>query len=803
MQDSADRTVGASAVKRKALAVAAITGDAGFFTALLSACTDVCSEIVVEGDLPQPSVAASTHPLYVEALAKARRYLDKSAQSLALTLVQAASFDRAAEILLARGDGAGPLGVLFVDAGTAGLPRVVELEERVAAFYGRLGAGAFGVVRSPYSVVVYHRAPPWEDGAHILAVAVRERLVVPDAPWLLRVEQLAALVDFVERTFEKPRNHKAALRERPAALGDELLRFLEARAGSDWLFFYYTGLPLVTFVEHVERVARRRGVLALRASDEHGLACGALANHLLHGRPFLCVVCEAMMDELRGTLANLRSAGARGFIVCPEAELGRWFPFQGTITADEDMRRVVAARGLPCVYIGGVEEMSERLEEAFRLYDEQRGPVVLLVAQAVIDAGEPPARRPALPERPAVDTSWSAAQQGALDAALAILNRERAKILWQLGALDDEEQELVARVAERAGVALADTLSHPHPSHRGGQRVTSYLGTLGLYGFNQRTHAFLHTNGRVNPRADQCIFFLKSKVGGRATNFTPFRRASLRMVQVTNRADHVAPDVELALVMDAKVFLRRTLAGLDVDPDVVRFRRAAIEATVVAGDDLSSRLPSLPMTPNYFFRELGGLFERMIEQDGYTYTGVYDVGRCSVSATRSVPRTSRGFSGWYGRALMGDAPAAMATMAATEAGNLVAFIGDGGRSIVSDPIPALLDNALAYPERFDKNITVFYFSNGTFSAIRAHRERLSGTWGGRQTRAVDLIAPDCEQVVGPLRLVRRRVTTFEPAALREALMARGRLNVLTVLLAHNDDDDGFSYVSTGWQREAL
>jgi thiamine pyrophosphate-dependent acetolactate synthase large subunit-like protein len=792
------------AAKRKPLAVAVITADAAFHAATVAACADVAGGLTVDGTLPEPAIAAEAHPLYAEALAKAKRYFEKSGQALAITLVQAPSLDAAAEKLAARGTAAGPLGMLYIDAGTTGLERDPTLEDRLEAFYARLGAASLEPLRSPYAVVVHRRTPPWVDGAHVLADRVLERVVAPDAPWLLRTEQLTALVDFVERTFEKPRNHKAALRDLPTTLGDELTRFLGDRAGADWLFFYYTGSSVTPLIDHLERVTRERGVLALRAANEHGLACGALANHLLHERPFLCVIGTAMMDEFRGTLANMRGAGARGFIVCPEADLGSWFTFQGTITIDEDMREAVAARRLSCVYLDKFETMAERLTEAYRLYEEGRGPVVLLITQAIIDSRDPLPQRPTYPERAAkVEAPLSTAQEEALGKALAILNRERTKVLWQLGRLDAEEQDLVHQIAERAGIALVDTLGHPHPSHRNGRRVPHYLGTLGLYGFNQRSYAFLHSGGKLNARAEQCIFFLKSKVGGRATNFTPFRRSGLRMIQLTNRADHVAPDVELALVMDGKDFLRRTLAGLDVDPEVKRFREAAIEAAAPPGVDLASRIPSIPMSPNYFLRELGTLVERMIEEDGYTYTGVYDVGRCSVSATRAVPRTTRGYSGWYGRALMGDAPAALPTMAVTEPGNVLAFVGDGARSIVADPIPPLLDNALAHPSRFDKNVTLFYFSNGTFSGIRTYRERLSGKWGGRQMRTIDLMAPDSEHTFGPLRVVRKAITAFDPAAMREALLARGRLNVFTVLLGHNNDDDGFTFVTAGWQREVL
>ena len=333
--------------------------------------------------------------------------------------------------------------------------------------------------------------------------------------------------------------------------------------------------------------------------------------------------------------------------------------------------------------------------------------------------------------------------------------------------------------------------------------MPGYLGTLGLYGFNDRTYAYLHDGNKLRPRSEHCVFFLKSKVGQRATNFTPFRRSGLRMVQITRRADHVAPDVEMALVMDAKTFLRQAHDRLDVDPAILKWRQGAIGATAHAGDDLASRIPSVPMTPNYFFHQVGALVERMITEDGYAYTGVYDVGRSSVSATRAIPRTARGFSGWYGRALMGDAPAALPAVAILEAGNVVAFVGDGGRSIIADPVPHLIENALAYPARADKNITIFYFSNGTFSGIRTYRERVASRWGGRQMRCVDLLQSEEERDFGPLRLVRRTLTRFDPASMREALLARRTLNVFTVVLGHNADDDGFSFVTTGWRRQPV
>jgi 3-acetyloctanal synthase len=798
---------------QRQLVVAVVTEDGAFFAAALGALGDVAGGgLAVESDRPLPAGGPEAHPLYVEALAKARRYVEKSGP-LAVTVVQAGSFDGAAEKLAAlagaRPDPA-PLGMLYADAASAGMGGgAASLDESMEAFYERLASSGVPALRSPYTTAVHVRTPPWSDGSYALPdrYVLRIRGADPELPWLLRTELLCLLLDFLERTFDNRRHQKSALREDTTTLGHELARFLRDRAGASWLLLYHTSTAIIGLVDHLERVARAEGVLALRGPNEHALACGALAAFQLHRRPFLLLVGNAMIDELRGTFANLRSAGVKGFLVCPEAEPGRWFGFQATVSGDEDTRAVLAARRIPSVYVERPEVLGERLAEAFRLYEAERGPVVLLVTQAVIDAHGPLAEPPAYPQRaedrPRVELA--PAQDDALTAALAILGRERTRVLLQCGPLDEEEADLVHAIAERAGIALVDTLGHPGSvsAYRHGRRVPGYLGTLGLYGFNQRVHAFLHPDGKLPPRSEQCLFFLKSKVGQRATNFTPARRAGLRMVQVTHRADHVAPDVELALVMEARDFLRRTLARLEVDPEVLRHRKAAIGAAAAPGEDLASRLPSLPMSPNYFFRELGLLVERMIEEDGYAYTGVYDVGRCCVSATRTVPRTGPGFSGWYGRALMGDAPMAVPALAVVERGNVLAFAGDGAKALTADPLPSFVENALAYPERAaEKNVTVFTLANGTFSGIRSYRERLASKWGGRQMRAIDLLDPEGEQTLGPLHVVRRTLARFDPAELREALLARGRLNLFTVLLGHNNEDDGFTLVNAGWQREA-
>jgi thiamine pyrophosphate-dependent acetolactate synthase large subunit-like protein len=722
---------------------------------------------------------ASTNSLHLEVLAKARNYLERRGKPLAITLVEAATLEEAATKLAGQ-----PLAVLLL-----GFEPPADLEAQLEKLY----AAVPGAIRSPYSVLLHRTSEPWASGIHTIPDRVVERVRGEH----VHAEQLGAIMDFVERTLDRPRNHKAALREMKVTLGDELVNFLASRVGPEFLLLYYTGSSVTPLIDYCERAAEAKGAFVLRAANEHGLACGALANHLLAERPFLAIIGLAMGDEFRGALANLREARVRGFIVLPEAELEKRFTFQGTINADEDVREVLAARRIPFVYLDKTETLPERLEEAYRLFDAGKGPVYLLTAPWLLSASEP------MPRRANAAASIAAQAEPDVSAALEIINRGPARVLWQLSHMSARETEMVRAISDRAGIALADTLGHPGPTHHDGKPITNHLGTIGLYGFNQRSYAFLHdAGGKLRPKPEHAVFFLKSRVGERATSFTPARREALRMIQVTDRSDHVAPDVELAIVGKAEAFLAKVVAGLDVAPELLREREANIVAATISGDDPGNRLPSVPMSNNYFFTQLGALFGSLIHA-GYTYTPVYDVGRASVSSARAVPRTDHGYAGWYGRALMGDAPASLPILALTSPGNVVAFIGDGGKSIVADPIPALLDNALADPRRFgDRNVTVFYFSNGTYSGIRTYRERLSSRWGGRQMRTIDLLDVESSQAFGEISLVRRRIVRFDADVLRNDLLAKRRVNVLTVVLGHNNDDDGFTFVTSGWRRDA-
>ncbi len=171
--------------------------------------------------------------------------------------------------------------------------------------------------------------------------------------------------------------------------------------------------------------------------------------------------------------------GRAGLHPLPRGRPGELVRVPGDPHPDEDMRESLAARRHPTVFLDRIETLPERLEEAFRLYGEGRGPVVLLASEAVLCARDKLPRAPAYPppadrardegdpraRAPVASVAPGSPQEEAIEEALAILCRERTGVLWQASRLDPEEQRLVWSIAERAGIALVDTLGHPGPTH--------------------------------------------------------------------------------------------------------------------------------------------------------------------------------------------------------------------------------------------------------------------------------------------------------------------------------------------------
>ncbi|MCX4904255.1 hypothetical protein [Streptomyces sp. NBC_00878] len=784
----------------------------GFHAAVRCALTDVVagserllSETPSAGEPPAETDSApdrTRRPAYQNLLGKARRFLAGALPRAEIRLITAETLPKAAEVFGERTHGAAtapPL--LLVDAAGAGLgaapleATVAEAVDRLAAVLPRVPGDRPPVPRT----AVYAEGPP-----HSVRVAQdHEVLQLPDEPWVLTADVVRRFTDHVQQTHGSSALRSAS-RTGPPALARALHGFLTEQAGSAWGLHYYTGSVVSGLIDELDRLAAGQGNPVLRGPSEHSLACGALARWQLDEAPYLIIVTSGMVDEFRGTLANLRQAGARGFIVCADSPREAWFPFQGTVHAAEDSRAVLTARRIPHVYLADPATLQEDLSAAFTAYHESEGPVVLLATPSVLASAAPLAPVPAGQRRPRAVLRVAEDQ---LAPVTDLVNSGPARLLWQCGRLDGEESGLVHEIAAGAGIALADSLTRPGSvaAYRDGRKVDEYLGSLGLYGYSARVHGFLHHGGRLRPREEQALFFLKSRVSEASTPFSPRALArNLRVVQITREATHLAPFADHPVHAEARGFLRALRERLAVEPDVLARRRTAIAEAQHSADDAVHALPVLPMSANYFFHRLGGVLEQLITQEGYTYTGVFDVGRGGFSAIRNLPRTGPGFSGWYGRALMGDALQAVPAVALTRDDNVLAFIGDGASALVPDIVPSLVQQVCLHGRPLRRNLTLFRLVDGGHSVIRSYHEGRSGSGLSRQNQVVHLLEPERTRNFGGLTVRHRHVPDVHPDQLRDWLTRPATVNVCSVLLSHNNEGDGLSLLSSlGWQRDEL
>ncbi len=747
----------------------------------------------VELDSDASVARALPHPVSLEAKQHVLRIARLAGVASSLRIVRAATLQGAASQVAAHGGG----NVIFVVLDVSRThPDGRGIEGELERFFRCLAGASIAAEWTPATVVVFTARLPL-DG-HLFQAPPYTARLVPAEEWALQADILLLLAGAL-RTAGLSLRRNAQPGPPRVTLGHELVRFLADRAGSRWLFLYYTGSVVSSLIAYVEAVTAAEGVVCARGPSEHSLACGAMANWQLFQRPFLIVVTSAMLDELKGTLANLRDARAQGFIVCAENAPDQWFAFQGTTSVDEDIRAVLAAKRIRTVVLQKPATMREDLAEAFAHYEARRGPVVLLATQQVLESTIPLADRPAYPASHVPQgRSRSAATDRTLDQVVDLLNRQPVRMLWQCGGLAPDEAALVSSIAERAGIALCDSLTRPGTvsRYRGSRRVENYLGTLGLYAYSRAVYAFTHTDGELNPADSQCLFALKSRLPQVAT---PFSRGTLerklRLGQVTHTAEHVAPFVTYPVVMELIDFLRHMDARLDVDPGVAALRRQAIARARETAPDPAARIPTVPVTPNYFFGELNDLLEELITAHGYEYVGLFDVGRCGLSAIRNLSRTGPGFSGWYGRALMGDALLASLSVALTSPHPVLGFVGDGARGLVPDVVPFFIECARNVPGRLRQNVTVFILVNGAHSVISTYQEGLSGRWGGRQMRMPSLVPPDWEERHGGLTIRHQRLQVFDRVLLRARLLEPSGITLFSVFMAHNSDGDGLSLLA--------
>ncbi|MEU3597686.1 hypothetical protein ABZ714_02960 [Streptomyces sp. NPDC006798] len=765
------------------------------------------------GPTSPPAPAGTADPggsdAYRAILGKARRFLSAALPTAELHLITAdtpADAARAAGTFADTGADAGVGPLVLVDAGGAGLS-TAPFEESVATALDALAAGLSGGPedRLPARHTVVYAEGGSDDG--LLVSRPYHLRQVPDDTWAHTADVVCQLADHIQRCLAGAAARAA--RTPPAALAHALHAFLTACSGNTWGLHYYTGSVVSGTIRDLDGLAEAAGNPVLRGPSEHSLACGALARWQLDGAPFLTVVTSGMVDEFRGTLANLRDARARGFIVCADSPATAWFPFQGTVHGAEDSRAVLAARGVPHVYLDSPERLDAGLAEAFAAYHEDRGPVVLLVTPSVLEApaDETTAERAAAAATPPARPAVTVVREDEIAPVVDEINHGPDRLLWQCGSLGPQESGLVHEIARKAGIALADSLTRPGSvaRYRDGAVVPEYLGTLGVYGFSARVHDYLHDNGRLRARDQQSLLFLKSRIAEAATPFSPrVLKRSLRIAQVTREPEHIAPYTDLPVRADALDFLTAVRERLDVDPGVLDRRTSALTGARESASDALHELPVLPMSANYFFARLGGVLERLITEESYTYTGVYDVGRGGLSAVRNLPRTGPGFSGWYGRALMGDALQSIPAIALTRDDNVLAFIGDGASALVPDIVPTLIQQVCLYGRPLRGNVTVFRLIDGGHSVIRTYHEGRTDAAMSRQTQVLHLLEPEWTRSFSGLTVRHRHLPDAAGADLGDWLTRRATVTICSVPIAHNNEGDGLSLLSAhGWQRDEL
>lgn len=673
--------------------------------------------------------------------------------------------------------------VLFLVDGATAVPGSdvdARLDATIDALY--LIQDELGIGISPYSAVVYDDL----DEERVYSRTQCTTRKTPDEDWVLAAETIRAFTDLVQTRHV---NAKAMLpqTEPPATLAMALAEFLTEQSGQRWGLHFFTGSIISKLIQDTTVLARRDGNPVVRGPSEHSLACGALARWQLHDAPFLMVITSGMANELKGTLANLRDSQTRGFIVIGENEPGSWQPFQGTMHEHEDSRSVFAAYGLPCFYLTESDRLAQDLTAAFRAYHSRRGPVVLLVSPSVLrHTGE--IERPEIPAtaaRPQV-------QEDAVEAVAEMLNHEQSSILWQCGKLTDAERDLVYELARRAGIALVDSLGRPGTvtRYQQGQTVDEYLGTMSLYGCSPEVWSFLHPDGHLLPSDKHALFFLKSRVQDLSTPFSEkVLHEKARVVQVTDTASHVAPFTDVSVVETLLSFLRRLAPRVEPEERILEGRRAAIARARLAERDPLAQVPSIPMSHEFFFGQLNDVLIDLIEDHGYDYTGFYDVGRGGISAVRNLVRTGPGFSGWYGRALMGDALLAIPAVALSAPGNILGFIGDGAANLVPSILPSLAQQLRYESGCLDGNVSIFFLLNGGFSIIRSYRELQHAATADAQMSLLSPVAGPWQRSWGDVAVTHERMTTVDQDHLAKRLLEPATVNLFSVYLAHDNEGD--------------
>lgn len=671
---------------------------------------------------------------------------------------------------------------------------------------GKLSPNSFMLIVEKKSLIY------WQD-VNVMPVQLRFK---QSDPVIWSMECLKTIVDHLEAVYINPFFSRALSSLSPTSTTAQFIyQLMQDEFNRQWDFYYYTGSVVSRFIDSMFTLCKQN-IPCLTGANEHTLAVSALAGWQLYRRGYVITITSGMIDEFRGTLDNLQRAKASGIILCAESVESSWYTFQSTITPEQDGRKVIEARGIPCVYIENKRVLPEKLAEIALLQQKNTGPVFVMATQSVIET-----TLCQLPDIPlnSNDTVCKEFPDAYIAEALDVIdliNNHKKRILWHCNHLTKQEQTLVYKIAEKAGIALVDTITSPgcvadYKWTRGNHLTSNdeYIGSLSIYGFNRKVFHYLNEKNQLAGGDKQSLFFLKSKIDQVTTPFSTGKlKNKCHIVQINSNPNHISPYTDLGIVSDLLPFLQTILAFLNVDRDVLIYRRNELLRVHAMGDvTCSDRLPQLPMTVNYFYAELADVLHQRIKTHNFSYLGVYDVGRCGMSAIRNLPKTSLGFSGWYGRALMGDAISALPYIARTATENVIAFIGDGARALVPDMTAHIIDEFGKNPLKSKINITVFYLSNGVLSMIQSYIDKRSVS---NNVKQIMLLSRDKNngsvngEIQNGITIHHEHIDEFEPLKIDALIGKHAQVNFIDISLAHNSDGDGLSLLSEStWHRSSM
>lgn len=769
-------------------------------TAVSSAASRALTDLAGARDIDSPVLPAG-HPAgddYREIIKRGLRFLDLVVPEDGFTLLTVDSLAAVPDAVSgATGQQQAVLCLLLLDHHDYRY-RVTspdDLNEQLAKLALALG-GSVEFDPGPHTVQVY--SDPDIDSFY--SVEQFTPRWTPEQEWVTTADIACAFVD----SIQVHSNRRLRPELKPSTIADAIADFLTAQAGSEWGLHYYTGSGVATFIDDIEQRAIRNGNPIVRGPSEHSLACSALARWTLDGAPFAIVATSGMHEEFRGTLANHVSVRTKGFIICCDSRLDAWHPFQGTMHRTEDSRPSLLARGFPVVHIGRSKDIAQGLAEAFAAYSADRGPVMVIAPRDVLQTILPRDEVPEIGKVAAPQVEVVSSPE--VDRLATLLNSARHRLLCQVGPLGGRATELMYELARKAGIGLADSVAQPGTVNRyhNGHTVDEFLGTLSMYGYSARVYEYLYRDGALRPADEQSVMFVGTQI---PQIDTPFSESSLRQlapIQITERAIDKAPFTGLGIVGNIEGVLTSLHDRLDVDDEVLAFRRAAIAATHDSDGDVIGLLPVLPMTTNYFFRRFRGVLDNVIQQDGFRYVGVYDIGRAGLSAVNSLPRTDPCVSGWYGRGLMGDGLMALPGIATRRDINVISFTGDGAAAMTPDIVPTLVQQIAVDHLTFRRTLSIFRFVNGSHSVIRTYREGGKPSAVSGQTGVLSFTPEDYQHQVGSLTVRHRRIVRFDDVDFAEQLQEPETINLYSVIVGHNNEGDGLSrFSSLGWQRDEL